>query len=133
MRLLSAMRGASRWSWRGIRDVINVDLHLPEVGGEEVMRMRKADSRSISIPVVVLGADATRHQMERLRPMARQPISPGRRARAVTGNRGRVHRRWGRRLRKRTGLCNRSPKRALPMSAPPVDTHTSGCTPISDA
>ncbi|MBE2320757.1 PAS domain-containing protein [Solirubrobacter sp. CPCC 204708] len=40
-------------------DVILLDLHLPDVAGEEVLRRLRADPRTRAIPVVVLSADAT--------------------------------------------------------------------------
>jgi signal transduction histidine kinase/ActR/RegA family two-component response regulator len=40
-------------------DLILLDLHLPDVGGEEVLRQLQADDRTSGIPVVVLSADAT--------------------------------------------------------------------------
>ena len=47
-------------------DVILLDLHLPDVDGAEVLRRLKDDPRTASIPVVMLSADATPGQMERL-------------------------------------------------------------------
>jgi len=40
-------------------DLILLDLHLPDVSGEEVLVMLKQDPLTSSIPVVVLSADAT--------------------------------------------------------------------------
>ncbi len=58
---------------RGIRkaaemeaDLILLDLHLPDVNGEEVMRQLAQDPALRSIPVVVLTADATPEQARRL-------------------------------------------------------------------
>ena len=58
---------------RGIRkaaemeaDLILLDLHLPDVSGEEVMRQLAQDPSLRSIPVVVLTADATPEQSRRL-------------------------------------------------------------------
>jgi PAS domain S-box-containing protein len=58
---------------RGIRkaaemeaDLILLDLHLPDVNGEEVMRQLAQDPSLRSIPVVVLTADATPEQARRL-------------------------------------------------------------------
>jgi PAS domain S-box-containing protein len=48
-------------------DLILLDLHLPDLSGEEVLRRLKADPRTASIPVIVLTADASRGQAERLK------------------------------------------------------------------
>ncbi len=47
--------------------LILLDLHLPDMSGEEVLRRLRADARTSAIPVVVLSADATAGQMERIR------------------------------------------------------------------
>ena len=46
--------------------LILLDLHLPDLRGEEVLLQLKADSRTREIPVIVLSADATKGQIERL-------------------------------------------------------------------
>jgi PAS domain S-box-containing protein len=48
-------------------DLILLDLHLPDIMGEEVLRRLRADPRTAAIPVVVITADATRSTVERLR------------------------------------------------------------------
>jgi CheY-like chemotaxis protein len=48
-------------------DLILVDLHLPDIPGDEVLRRLQADARTRGIPVVVISADATPGQAERLR------------------------------------------------------------------
>ncbi|HEX6038181.1 ATP-binding response regulator, partial [Longimicrobium sp.] len=48
-------------------DLVLLDLHLPDIPGEEVLRRLRADSRTMDIPVVVISADATRDSLERLR------------------------------------------------------------------
>jgi signal transduction histidine kinase/ActR/RegA family two-component response regulator len=40
-------------------DLILLDLHLPDIGGEQVLARLKEDERTRDIPVVVLSADAT--------------------------------------------------------------------------
>jgi len=40
-------------------DLILLDLHLPDIGGEEVLAKLRADERTREIPVVILSADAT--------------------------------------------------------------------------
>jgi CheY-like chemotaxis protein len=47
-------------------DVILLDLHLPDVPGEEVLRRLLAEPRTRHIPVIILSADATPGQIERL-------------------------------------------------------------------
>jgi PAS domain S-box-containing protein len=47
-------------------DVILLDLHLPDLTGEEVLSALKSDPRTEKIPVIMLTADASRHQAKRL-------------------------------------------------------------------
>jgi CheY-like chemotaxis protein len=46
--------------------LILLDLHLPGMDGEEVLKHLKADQRTAEIPVVVVSADATNSRVERL-------------------------------------------------------------------
>ncbi len=69
VRLISALDGQ-----RGLElarehrpDLILLDLHLPDVSGEEVVRRLHDDERTQNIPVVVLSADAVAAQVSRLR------------------------------------------------------------------
>ncbi|HEX7239820.1 MAG TPA: PAS domain S-box protein, partial [Longimicrobiaceae bacterium] len=48
-------------------DLVLLDLHLPDIPGEEVLRRLRADERTARIPVVVISADATRAMVDRLR------------------------------------------------------------------
>lgn len=48
-------------------DLILLDVHLPDINGDEVLRRLLADSSTRDIPVVVLSADATNRQVQRLR------------------------------------------------------------------
>ena len=48
-------------------DLLLLDLHLPDVPGEEVLRELRADARTAAIPVVVISADATGAAIARLR------------------------------------------------------------------
>ena len=48
-------------------DLILLDLHLPDMPGEEVLRRVAADSALRGIPVAVLSADATAEQSRRLK------------------------------------------------------------------
>jgi len=47
-------------------DLILLDLHLPDISGTEVLRQVREDPRTNEIPVVVISADATPGQIERL-------------------------------------------------------------------
>ncbi len=47
-------------------DLIALDLHLPDISGETVLEHLRADPSTVGIPVVVLSADATRRQIDRL-------------------------------------------------------------------
>jgi CheY-like chemotaxis protein len=47
-------------------DLILLDLHLPDINGDEVLLQLQADEMTRDIPVVMLSADATPRQIERL-------------------------------------------------------------------
>jgi signal transduction histidine kinase len=74
VRLLTAMQG-----WLGLDlatqhhpDLILLDLHLPDVHGVEILQRLKADPTTACVPVVILSADATPGQAERLRTLGAQ-------------------------------------------------------------
>jgi CheY-like chemotaxis protein len=48
-------------------DLVLLDLHLPDIPGDEVLRQLRADPRTAAVPVVVISADATPKSIERLR------------------------------------------------------------------
>ncbi len=48
-------------------DLVLLDLHLPGLSGAEVLEQLKADPATARIPVVVVSADATEEQIERLK------------------------------------------------------------------
>ena len=51
---------------RAMPDLILLDLNLPDISGAEVMRTLLSDPATRAIPVVVLSADATPQQFDRL-------------------------------------------------------------------
>jgi CheY-like chemotaxis protein len=69
VRLLSAMQGGLGLDLARQHqpDLILLDVHLPDMPGDEVLRQLQADPRLRGTPVVVISADATPHQVERLR------------------------------------------------------------------
>jgi PAS domain S-box-containing protein len=67
--LLRAMKGEHGLELARVErpELILLDVHLPDMKGDEVLRRLRADSQLCHIPVIVLSADATPHQIERLR------------------------------------------------------------------
>jgi CheY-like chemotaxis protein len=47
-------------------DLVLLDLHLPDMPGEEVLRRLRADPATRGVPVVILSADATKHHITEL-------------------------------------------------------------------
>jgi PAS domain S-box-containing protein len=47
-------------------DLVLLDLHLPDVQGDEVLRRLRCDERTAGIPVVMISADATPRTIDRL-------------------------------------------------------------------
>ena len=47
-------------------DLILLDRHLPDVPGDEVLRLLREDPRTRDIPVVIVSADASPGQAQRL-------------------------------------------------------------------
>lgn len=66
--LLVAMQGQEGLALIQSRkpDLVLLDLHLPEIGGEEILERMKQDPLMQSIPVIIVSADATPEQIERL-------------------------------------------------------------------
>ena len=68
VRLLTAFQGALgvELAQQHCPDVILLDLHLPDINGDEVLRRLRANPDTRNIPVVMISADATPGQAERL-------------------------------------------------------------------
>ena len=68
MRLITAMQGslAVQLAREHDPDLIILDLHLPDLNGDEVMRRLRDDPRTAEIPVVIYSADATEKQVTRV-------------------------------------------------------------------
>jgi protein-histidine pros-kinase len=68
VKLLSAMQGslAVELARQHRPHVILLDLHLPDISGEEVFERLRVDEATRDIPVVVVSADASRGTMRRL-------------------------------------------------------------------
>ena len=66
--LLPAMQGRIGLSLakEHVPAIILLDLHLPDISGEQVLEELRSDPATATIPVVILSADATPHQIERL-------------------------------------------------------------------
>ena len=69
IRLLSATNGRDgiELALRHAPDMILLDLNLPDLNGDEVLRKLRSDQRTSSIPVVMVSADATPRQIERFK------------------------------------------------------------------
>jgi len=68
LKLLGAMQGGVGLdlALQHHPDLILLDLHLPDIMGHEVLRRLRAAASTQDIPVVILSADATESQIERL-------------------------------------------------------------------
>jgi CheY-like chemotaxis protein len=66
--LLSAMQGSMglELARQHLPDLVLLDLHLPDIPGEELLRKLQADPRTRDIPVIVISADATPGQIRSL-------------------------------------------------------------------
>jgi PAS domain S-box-containing protein len=68
IKLISAMQGVLglELAVRHQPDLILLDVHLPDITGTEVLARLRTEPRTRDIPVVVLSADATKGQVDRL-------------------------------------------------------------------
>jgi CheY-like chemotaxis protein len=69
VRLISAMQGSIglELARQHRPDLVLLDLHLPDIQGDEILRQIRADPRTQHIPIVIISADATSPQINRLR------------------------------------------------------------------
>jgi PAS domain S-box-containing protein len=69
VKLISAMQGriGLELARQHPPDLLLLDLHLPDIPGDEILRQWRADPRLQQIPVVMISADATDAQIARLR------------------------------------------------------------------
>src|SRR6202012_739580 len=67
--LLTAMQGriGLELARKHAPDLILLDLHLPDLPGWDVLEQLQANDATRHIPVIVVSADATRQQIDRLR------------------------------------------------------------------
>ncbi|MEO8899142.1 MAG: ATP-binding protein [Candidatus Dormibacter sp.] len=68
VRLLTAMQGgmAVELAREYHLDLVILDLHLPDINGEEVIKRLRHEPRTAEVPVVIYSADATERQVDRL-------------------------------------------------------------------
>jgi CheY-like chemotaxis protein len=71
-----------------VPDLVLLDLHLPDIPGEQVLARLRADIATAHLPVIVLTADATAAQRERIERLSvtaylTKPIGVGRLLEAI--------------------------------------------------
>jgi CheY-like chemotaxis protein len=68
IQLITAMQGGLGFDLarQHLPDLILLDLHLPDLPGEKVLARLQRDKLTRDIPVVIISADATARQVERL-------------------------------------------------------------------
>lgn len=68
VRLLTAMQGSTGLDMaiEHVPDLVLLDLHLPDINGDEVLRRLRMHPVTASIPVIMISADATARQIDRL-------------------------------------------------------------------
>ncbi|MDQ6626496.1 MAG: response regulator [Verrucomicrobiota bacterium] len=69
LKMITAGKGSSGLEMARKRRpaLILLDLHLPDINGDQVLTRLKSDPRTAAIPVVMLSADATGKEVERLK------------------------------------------------------------------
>jgi len=68
VRMLSAMQGSLglELAQAHVLDLVLLDLHLPDMKGEEVLARLRSDPATRDVPIVIITADATPGQVQRL-------------------------------------------------------------------
>jgi signal transduction histidine kinase/AmiR/NasT family two-component response regulator len=66
LRTLASGRAGLEYAVRDLPDLILLDLHLPDLQGEQVLNELKANQATAAIPVVILSADASPGVIHRL-------------------------------------------------------------------
>ncbi|MFZ4717802.1 MAG: PAS domain S-box protein [Ilumatobacteraceae bacterium] len=66
LREASTGESALGWALADVPDLVLLDLHLPDIPGEEVLRRLRTDQRTATVPVVVISADAAQDVRGRL-------------------------------------------------------------------
>jgi len=68
LRLLTAMQASVglEMARTKVPDLILLDVHLPDMNGDDLLALLRADAMLRTIPVVVISADATARQIDRL-------------------------------------------------------------------
>ncbi len=69
VRMITAQQGniALKLARQHRPDVVLLDLHLPDMNGDQVLGWLRSDPETAGIPVVMLSADATEGEQERLK------------------------------------------------------------------
>ena len=69
VKLISAMQGSLgiELARQHQPDLVLVDLHLPDIQGDEILRQLRSDPRTEKLPIVIISADATSTEVKRLR------------------------------------------------------------------
>jgi len=69
VKLISAMQGSLgiELARQHQPDLVLVDLHLPDIQGDEILRQLRSDPRTEKLPIVIISADATSTEVQRLR------------------------------------------------------------------
>jgi len=69
VKLISAMQGSIGLELARLHqpDLVLLDLHLPDIQGDEILRQLRADARTAHLKIVMISADATSAQIGRLR------------------------------------------------------------------
>jgi len=94
VKLVSAMQGSIglELARQHLPDLILLDLHLPDIQGDEILRQLRADPRTEQLPIMMISADATSAQ-NRAPPGLRRPrLSHQAARRAPIPRRGRCDR-----------------------------------------